>query len=204
MSAAQIGDYVANQLETIGFTVDRQYKTRSEASPIWVQSNPAEGQFHIYTGGWITTAISRDDGSNFSFFYTPRDYPIPLWQAYTPSAEFDAVALKLRNNDFTTMEERDELFAQALRSVACKTRCASGWSTRSASRPQNANVTVAYDLAGGVAGSQLWPYTVRFKDQEGGTMRIAQPGILVDPWNPVAGSNWIYDMMPIRATRTVA
>ena len=31
----QIGDYVCNQLETIGFTRDRQYKTRSEASPIW-------------------------------------------------------------------------------------------------------------------------------------------------------------------------
>jgi peptide/nickel transport system substrate-binding protein len=61
-------------------------------------------------------------------------------------------------------------------------------------------VSVAYDLAGGIAGSSLWPYTIRFKDQEGGTMRIAQPGILVDPWNPVAGSNWIYDQMPERAT----
>ena len=27
-------------------------------------------------------------------------------------------------------------------------------------------------------------------------MRIAQPGILVEPWNPIAGSNWIYDAMP--------
>ena len=116
MSAARSATTTANQLETIGFTVDREYKTRSEASPIWVQSDPAEGKFHIYTGGWITTAISRDDGSNFSFFYTPRDYPIPLWQAYTPTEEFDAVALKLRNNDFTTMEERKELFGQALRS----------------------------------------------------------------------------------------
>ena len=31
-----MGDYVANQLETIGFTVDRQYKTSSEAFPIWL------------------------------------------------------------------------------------------------------------------------------------------------------------------------
>ena len=30
-----MGDYVANQLETVGFTVDRQYKTSSEAFPIW-------------------------------------------------------------------------------------------------------------------------------------------------------------------------
>jgi len=37
-----IGDYTANQLESIGFTVDRQYKTRTEASPIWNRSDPAE------------------------------------------------------------------------------------------------------------------------------------------------------------------
>jgi peptide/nickel transport system substrate-binding protein len=195
----QIGDYVSNQLETIGFTVTRDYKTRSEASPIWVQSDPAEGKFHIYTGGWITTAISRDSAADFSFFYTPRDYPIPLWQAYNPDPAFDAVALKLRNNDFTTMEERKDLFAQAL-PMSLKDSVRIWLVDQLSFSPMKANITVAYDLAGGVAGSSLWPYTVRIKDQEGGTVRIAQPGILVDPWNPVAGSNWIYDMMPIRAT----
>lgn len=194
-----IGDYFANQLETIGFVVDRQYKTRSEASPIWVQSDPTEGKFHVYTGGWITTAISRDEGSNFSFYYTPYDYPIPLFQAYTPTAEFDAVALKLRNNDFKTMDERAELFGQALRlSLQDSVRI---WCNDQLSfSPFKSNITVAYDLAGAIAGSSLYPYTLRLNGQEGGTVRIAQPGILVDPWNPVAGSNWIYDSMPIRAT----
>jgi len=66
--------------------------------------------------------------------------------------------------------------------------------------PMRSTVSVAYDLAGGISGSALWPQTVRFNGQEGGTIRIAQPGVLIDPWNPVAGSNWIYDSMPIRAT----
>ncbi|RPI48861.1 MAG: hypothetical protein EHM56_13185, partial [Chloroflexi bacterium] len=90
-SRTQIGDYVGNQLETIGFTVDRQYRTRTEASPIWVGSNPADGQWHIYTGGWITQIIDRDASEDFAFFYLPYDYPIPLHQAYTPSPEFDEV-----------------------------------------------------------------------------------------------------------------
>jgi peptide/nickel transport system substrate-binding protein len=34
-----IGDYVANQLESIGFTTDRQYKKSSESSPIWIGGN---------------------------------------------------------------------------------------------------------------------------------------------------------------------
>jgi peptide/nickel transport system substrate-binding protein len=66
--------------------------------------------------------------------------------------------------------------------------------------PQNADVSVAYDLAGGVAGSSLAPYTIRFAGQEGGIMRIGQPGVLVEPWNPVGGSNWIYDQTPQRDT----
>jgi peptide/nickel transport system substrate-binding protein len=35
-----IGDYVGNQLEDIGFTVIRDYKTAAEASPIWLQRQP--------------------------------------------------------------------------------------------------------------------------------------------------------------------
>ena len=66
--------------------------------------------------------------------------------------------------------------------------------------PQRADLSVAYDLAGGVAGSWIYPYTIRFTGQEGGVMRIAQPGVLVEPWNPVAGTNWIYDAMPQQAT----
>jgi peptide/nickel transport system substrate-binding protein len=67
-----IGDYLGDQLEAIGFTVDRQYKSAAEASPVWMGSDPNDGLFHIYTGGWITTVIPRDLSGNFSFFYTDR------------------------------------------------------------------------------------------------------------------------------------
>lgn len=198
----QIGDYVAAQLESVGFTVDRQVKTRTDLSPIWVQGNPTDCLFGFYTGGWITTAISRDDASNFSFFYTANDYPIPLFQAYTPTPEFDALALKLRNNDFTTVEERDELFQQAMEMALSDPGSGSVrvWLADATSfSPLSSDAEVTYDLAGAIAGAQIWGNTVRFKGLEGGVMRIAQPGIMVDPWNPVAGSNWIYDSMPIRA-----
>jgi hypothetical protein len=195
----QIGDYVANQLEALGFTTDRQYKTRTEASPIWNGSNPAEGKMHIYTGGWITTAISRDDGSNFGYFYTPLGSGSPLWQGYVNTPEYFDVAEKLWNNDFNSFEERGELFREAMYlAMEDSTRL---WLVDQVSfSPLSANVQVAYDLAGGISGTTLWPHTVQLKGQEGGEVRIAQPGILVEPWNPVAGSNWIYDTMPRRGT----
>jgi len=196
----QIGDYVADQLEQIGFAVDRQYKTRSQASPIWNQSDPAEGQWHLYTGGWITTAVSRDDATNFGYFYTPLGSGSPLWQAYQPSPEFYAVCEALWTNDFTTMEERAALFEQAL--LLSMEDSARVWLVDQTSfTPRRAETTVASDLAGGVAGSSMWPYVARFEGVEGGSMRIAQPGLLVEPWNPIAGSNWLYDQMPIRATQ---
>ena len=199
----QIGDYVANQLETVGFTVDRQYKTRSEASPLWVQSDPAEGLWDIYTGGWIYNFIDRDEGDSFSFYYTPNDYPIPLFQAYTPTEEFNEVALKLRNNDFTSLEERDALFTQALR-MAIQDSARIFVNDSASFSPFKKGLQVGFDLAAGVAGAQVWPFTIRWEGQEGGTVRIAQPGILVEPWNPIGGSNWIYDAMPQRATTEYA
>ncbi|MFH2102410.1 MAG: ABC transporter substrate-binding protein [Chloroflexota bacterium] len=196
----EVGDYVSAQLETIGFTVDRQYKTRSEASPIWVRSDPAEGQWHWYTGGWITTSISRDDATNFGYFYTSLGSTGPLWQAYVATEEFFALSERLWNNDFQSMDERGEMFARVL--TLANENSNRVWIIDQVSfSPQVANLTVAYDLAGGVAGSQLWPYTIRFEGEEGGVVRWAQPGVLVEPWNPIAGSNWVYDQTPIRATQ---
>jgi peptide/nickel transport system substrate-binding protein len=195
----EIGDYVGTKLEEIGFQTERLYKTSAEASPIWLRGDPADGIFHIYTGGWVTTVVSRDMGDNFDFFYTPRGLPFPLWQAYTPSPEFDEVADRLARLDYTTMEERAELFKEALRlSMEDSVRL---WIVdRLGFSPRHKDVRVAADLAGGISGAYLWALTTRFVDQVGGDMTFAMPSVLPDPWNPLAGSNWIYDMMLIRAT----
>ena len=198
----EIGDYVATMLEDMGFSVNRDYKTASEASPIWIGTDPNEGQFHIYTGGWITTAISRDQAGNFDFFYTNRGLPYPLWQAYTPSEEFDAASEKLDLRDFTTMDERRDLFADVL--ALSMQDSARVWLVNQLGFTAYRNdVSVSTDLAGGLNGARLWPYTLRRTGEEGGTLTIAMPSMLPEPWNPVAGTNWIYDTMLIRATQDV-
>lgn len=197
----QIGDYVANQLESIGFHVDRQYKTSSESAPIWMGSNPADGLWHIYTGGWITTAIPRTQEDNFADFYTPLGWPgRPLWDAYVNTPEFYNVAQRLYNRDYTTLAERDQLFTKAL--DLCLEDSNRVWLVdRHSYTVYRSGVTYASNLARGLLGSQLWPYTIRFKDQEGGQMRIATPIVFADPWNPVDGSNWIYDWFIQRSTQ---
>lgn len=195
----QIGDYVSSLLEGVGFTVQNRYATAAEASPIWLGSKPEEGKFHVYTGGWIFTAISRDQAGNFNSFYTPRGRPDPLWQAYKPVKEFDELADRLARRDFTSMDERRQMLGRAL-ALALEDSVRVWLVERVSFYPRRSDVSVSADLAGGIAGSFLWPYTVRLGDRIGGTVRVAIPSMLTAPWNPVAGSNWIFDTMLYRAT----
>lgn len=198
-SRKEIGNYFATQLESLGFTVDRQEKTRSEAGPIW-QGQPEDCKFGYYTAGWISTAISRDDGNMFVQYNTGKMQNIPLFNAYQPSEALQAVEDKLYTNNFKNMDERGQLFKEALE----KSMEESWWgvwvSDNITYSPYKVGVSSAYDLAGGIASAQLWPYTARLDGKEGGELKIAQSGIMVQPWNPIAGSNWTDDAMPQRAT----
>ena len=195
----QVGDYVANQLEDLGFVADRMYRTAEQAGPIWIASDPAAGQWHIYTGGWVSTVINRDQAQNFSDFYTPEGRPSPLWQAYEPSPEFNQVAQRLARREYATREERRAMMEHALRLAmedSVRIWLADGLNVW----PYAENIEIAMDLAGGLAGSRLWPYTLRFDGRIGGEVLVASPTVLTEPWNPVAGTNWLYDQMIIRAT----
>ncbi|RLE70366.1 MAG: ABC transporter substrate-binding protein, partial [Thermoprotei archaeon] len=197
----QIGDYVATQLEKIGFTVERMYMTSSQAAPLWLFGNPADGKWHLYTGGWITTMVSRDESDNFDFFYTSRGlgWLSPLWNAYTPDPVFDDVAKRLAQRAFKSFDERDELMRQALW-LSMKDSVRLWVVHQTAPWPARKEVTLTYDLAGGFSGAWLWPHTLRYKDKVGGSVKIASSDLLVEPWNPVGGSDWIYDAMVYRAT----
>ncbi len=198
-----IGDYVANQLESIGFAVDRQYKTSSEASPLWVGGNVADGLWNIYTGAWSATVIDRDEGDNFEFFDTPQSaYGFSsTWQQMPTGmdTEYGVLADKLAYNKFENIEERDAAMAQMLEMAL--TESIHVWMIDGKNfTPYREGVQVTYDLAAGVDGSQIWPYTIRLADQEGGQLKWGAPDLFVDPWNPIAGSNWAFDQAIGRGT----
>jgi peptide/nickel transport system substrate-binding protein len=197
----ELGDYLSNALEDIGFTVRREYKTSSEASPLWLRSNPNDGQWHFYTGGWIVNWVLRDESGQFDDMYTTRS-PMagtPLWDAYRPAAEFDAVADRLKRNDYNNMQERAELFERALE-LAMEDSVRVWIVDELSYSPMRSDVVVAGDLGAGIQAGMLWPFTVRRDGVEGGSMTISNSQILVDPWNPIGGSNFVTDAMVQRAT----
>jgi peptide/nickel transport system substrate-binding protein len=198
----RMGDYIATVLEDAGFTVNRQYKTAAEAAAIWMATDPADGKWDLYTGGWIATSIERDQGSTFNANYTPKGSPEPLWQAYKPSAHFADLADRLARNDFKTWDERMKMMTEALE--LCNQECFRVWLADAVNYfPLRKDVHISSDLAGGINGSYLWPYTVRFVNPDKHQMKIGMPSILTEPWNPVSGTNWIYDRMIIEGTHEV-
>ena len=194
----QVGDYVANLLEDAGFRTERMYRGAEEASRIWIASDPGAGQWHIYTGAWVSILVRRDSSDDFDFYFTPRGRADPLWQAYTPIPEFDEVSGRLSRGDFADLEERSALMGRALE-LAMEDAVRIWLVDQSQIVPRSAGVQVAADLAGGVRGSQIWPLTLRLQDRVGGTVRVATPSVLTEPWNPIAGTNWLFDRMVLRA-----
>lgn len=195
----QVGDYVANQLSDIGFRVRRMYRTSDQASPLWQGSDPKAGKWHIYTGGWVSPSISRDEAGNFAFYYTPKGLSLPLWQAYEPSQEFATLAENLQRRRYRTMAERGELMRRGLE-LAMHSSVRIWLVDQLNLWPRGHDITLATDLAGGIAGSALWPYTLRREGQVGGEIVVGTPKLLINPWNPIDGGNWIYDTMIQNAT----
>ncbi len=195
-----MGDYVSNQLEAIGFTVDRQYKTSSEAFPIWQGTDAADGQWNLYTAGYLPSGLTRDERANFQQYYLNTSV-----QAAEPflsnvsDPEFQKLGDDLALGNFSTKEERDAMMAEAL-ALSLEDSLFVFVIDQQTYAPFNDNVSVTYDLAAGYESTFMGNYNLRFKDQEGGTMKIGTNDLFTQPWNTIGGSNWVWDSNVMRAT----
>lgn len=195
-----MGDYVANQLEEVGFTVDRQYKTSSEAFPIWLGSVASEGQWNLYTAGYLPSGLTRDERANIQQYYLPTSI-----QASDPfisnvaDPELQKLGDDLAQGNFTSKEERDAMLARAL-DLALQDSLFVWVVDQLVYAPYNSNVSVTYDLAAGYEAAFMGNYNLRFVDQEGGTMKVGTNDLFTQPWNTMAGSNWVWDSNIMRAT----
>jgi peptide/nickel transport system substrate-binding protein len=195
-----IGDYVSAQLESVGFTVDRQYKKSSEASPIWIGSEPTECQWQVYTAAWSSTQIDRDERDMFQQMYPPSSVQgMSVFIANEADPAFRQAGDDLATGNYTSLAQRRDLMVQAM-SLAMEDSVQVWLIDGKNFTPYQTDVQVSSDLAAGVEGANIYPFTLRFIGQEGGVMRWAEPDLFGQAWNPVAGSNWAFDQAAIRAT----
>ncbi len=195
-----MGDYVANQLETVGFTVDRQYKKSSEAFPIWLGTKANLGKWSLYTAGYTPGGFPRDER-----FQLQQSYLNTSVQASEPfisnvaDPEFQKLGDDLAQGKFTTKEQRDQMLSRGLE-LALEDSLFVWTIDQQTYSPYNDKVQVTWDLALGYEAANVGPYNLRFKDKEGGVLKIGTNDLFTQPWNTVAGSNWLWDSAIMRAT----
>ncbi|HOZ38696.1 MAG TPA: ABC transporter substrate-binding protein [Anaerolineaceae bacterium] len=198
-----MGDWTCDRLEELGFTtIDRQYKSGSEASPIWIGSDPKEGLWHLYTAGWGASVIDRDQGNIFQEMYLPTSQQgIPVWYENIADPEFQELGDRLYNADYNTVEERKEMMARALE-LSLQDSFHMWWIDSSEFTPYVTDLVAVADLAAGVQGAQVAPYSLRYEGVEGGSVKWAQQDLFAEPYNPIAGTNWTFDQAVVRATQS--
>ncbi len=187
------GDYVTKQLESIGFTVDEQYKKSSEASPIWIGTNPKDGKWNMYTAAWSSSAISRDEANMFQQMYlNTSQQGIEPFLSNVSDPAFQKLGDDLAQTNYKTLDERRQMMAQAME-LSLQDSLQVFLIDGKNFAPYSTKVTATSDLAAGIEGAQIGAHTVRFVGQEGGQLKWGEPDLFADPWNPIGGDNWTFD-----------
>jgi peptide/nickel transport system substrate-binding protein len=199
-----MGDYVTKQLESVGFTIDEQYKTGSEAGPLWYGTDPADGKWTVYTAAWGASVISRDDGPQFQQMYLNTSIQgIHPFLDNVADPAFQKVGDDLYSANFKDLDERRQLMTEAMK-LSLQDSLQVWLIDGKVYAPYSTKVQITSDLAAGIEGGQMWPHTARFIGQEGGTLKWGEPDLMADPWNPVGGSNWTFDHAAFGATESGA
>jgi peptide/nickel transport system substrate-binding protein len=187
-----MGNYVANQMETLGFTVDRQEGKSSELSPLWIGSDPYAGEWNVYTGGWGSSGLNRDERTIFQEMYLADSAQgIPLFTANVSDPAFLTVGDDLANGNYTTLEQRHDKIVEAL-PLSLKDSLQVWLVDTQTYAPFKCNIAVSADVGAGVETTKMAPFTLRYTDKEGGQIKSATTATLfTDPWNPVNGANWV-------------
>lgn len=188
----QLGNYFGTQLEAMGFAVEHKEGKSSDLSPLWIGSDPKEGQWDIYTGGWGSNGLNRDERTIFREMYLPNSpQGIPLFTDNVPDPEFQKVGDDLADGRFKTLQERHDLMVKAL-PLSVQDSLQVWLVDLQSYAPFNCDLEVSSDVGAGVETTFMSPYTMRFKDKEGGQVKVGTTATLfTDPWNPVNGANWV-------------
>jgi peptide/nickel transport system substrate-binding protein len=185
------GEYFAQQLEKLGFTIDRQEKTSAELGPIWNGSDPKAGLWNLYTAGWGANGLTRDEKTQFVQMYLPESASASVFKANIPDPAFSKVANDLANGNFTTLQQRHDMMVQAL-PLSLQDSVQVFVVDLQTYAPFRCDLEVTADVGAGVETTKMGLFNLRYKGQVGGQVKDATTSTLfTDPWNPVNGANYV-------------
>ena len=162
----------------------------------------ADGQWSMYTAGYGVSGLGslRDEAPNIQQSYLNTS--IQASEPYISNVsdpEFQKLGDDLAQGNMSSKEQRDQMMAKALE-LSLQDFLFVWVIEQQTYAPYDNNVQVTYDLATGPESTNVGPYNLRFKDKEGGTMKVGTNDLFTQPWNTVGGKQ--LDMGPsvMRAT----
>ncbi|MCW4026569.1 MAG: ABC transporter substrate-binding protein [Candidatus Bathyarchaeota archaeon] len=185
------GDYLAAQLEKLGFTVERLYKPSAEAYTYWNNLDRSKrGDWHIYTAGWISLAVEAYDDDDPWFMMSPDN--APLYGEYEVSPLLREAIDKLNDGDYGSMEERNELL-ETYTSLWLEDGTHIYYIDQIVSFPYSADLrTFVFDVNGG--SQSLWSLRTIGFPEPGGSVIVGARALFIEGFNPGAGFSWLYDV----------
>ena len=191
----EIGDLVRAELSEAGFQVDPVYQNFAPAILTVYSSNPQTFEWHLYTEGWGRSAPVRYDYSSINQFTAPWTGGMPGWREagfwQYENEELDEIGQRIFTGEFTTLEERNQLYQRATR-IAVEESVRLWVATVQNSFAANSGLTgVTQDL---VAGPKA-PWTLREAEVPGQSeLTVGHLWVWTErtTWNPVGGFGDVY------------
>ena len=184
-----IGDYAVEQFEKLGFTVEAQYVSLSEANTLWAAGNPAEGLWHVYTGRRTLDTAPLNQESAFADYYTNlgESGDIELYNHFVPGEDFTQKAAALINGEYDSMEQRQE-YMSALVSE-CNDYSYRIWLVDElAYYPYSTKMEFANRMTSRADTDYATVYSFKSTDIRGGDAAWGSAALLESYVNPVNGS----------------
>ena len=190
-----IGDLVRVALENVGFTVQPILQQFGPATLAVYASDPLTFQWHVYTEGWGRSSSSRYDDASLNSFAAPWLGNMPGWQEtgfwQYQQEDLDALGQRLFRGEFSSKEERDELFNQML-GIALDESVRVWLVTALQSFPVRQEVeNLTVDIVGGPKSI----FSLRGASIQGGSqMRVGHLWVWTErtTWNPIGGYGDVY------------
>ena len=218
-----IGNALRDELEKIGFEVIVTTGNLENAFKEVYGSDPADLEWHIYTGAYRSSTVIKEDNSSLAAFYAPWRGSMPGWanEEYWnyENNKLDTLTYYLYTEMFDNAEERADLVRQATLEGVRE-------SVRISLAVENHRYIASNDVSG-VINTQGYGITHRTTpinaSIDSGDLKIGVKYIRQTSWNPVLGFGDTYssnifdtlydpaitrdpftgDLIPVRSTWSV-
>ena len=190
-----MGEILANQLENIGFTVERYFGDLNKANVVVYGTDPQELSWQVYTEGFGgTSQFVKYNPSTAAQMYSPYFGRMPGWANPTywnyQNSSLNNLTQSIAFSNFTSEEERNELLRQALRlgiQESVRIFVTQNIDPYAASSSINGLIN---DFGAGISTSKSLINARSAKNAS--TINVGVKEIYQGAWNSVGGCNDIY------------